>query len=134
MNTEFFACNLSYTKLYKLHIFMKDFREIEELAFKGQEVPNEYTLLEQYAYICTRSIYNEYRMKNISQEVAKSERDKVKKAYIEQSDILESRMKLFKNMDSIRVSLAKISKEMALNGCGLCKRFLKILDGRLKYE
>ena len=110
---------------------MKEFKEIEAAAFKNEQIPGCLTQAEQFAYFCTRSLYNDYRKRNLDKSQAKIEREQIKKTYQAAVDQYKQEIALYRRIDDVRVSLSKISKEMKLHGCPLCQRLLDILDGRL---
>lgn len=61
------------------------FEEIELSAFKNLSLPSGLSLPEQLCFFCLRSLYNDYRMKNISRVDAENEKKIIKKVYLSAS-------------------------------------------------
>lgn len=108
-----------------------DFNEIEKLAFESQPLPIYHAQSEQIAYLSMRCVYHDYRLGYLDKEQAQKERGQIKHAYLEQSKkekLLLSRVRQF---DNLRVAMGKVNKDIELHGCELCKKMVRVIDGRL---
>lgn len=108
------------------------FEEIEKLAYLNQLLPKFASLPEQFAYLCMRSLYGDYRKRSIGKDQAQMERDRIRLAYenarTEESQVLE----LYRSSNEINVKLAGFSKLVETGACERCKTILRIWDGRMK--
>lgn len=108
-----------------------DFNEIEKLAFESQPLPIYHAQSEQIAYLSMRCVYHDYRLGYLDKEQAQKERGQIKHAYLEQfkkEKLLLSRVRQF---DDLRVAMGKVNKDIELHGCELCKKMIRLIDGRL---
>ncbi len=53
----------------------------EQLARRGEEIPEGLGLADQWAYLAVRSIYADYRAKRLTREQASAEKMKIRRAY-----------------------------------------------------
>lgn len=108
------------------------FEEIEKLAYRNQPLLKFASLPEQFAYLCMRSLYGDYRKRYIGKDQAKTERDRIRLAY-EDARVEESRvLDIYKRTNEINVKLAELSKLVETGACERCKTILRIWDGRMK--
>lgn len=110
---------------------MKSFQEIEKAAFQNLPLPKYSNQIENAAYLALRSIYQDYRKRYLKKDEAKTERDRVKRYYQTESENYQNYLEGSRYLNAIRVSVSIVGKEMAQNGCPLCKRFLNAIDGRI---
>lgn len=112
---------------------MIDFKEIELSAYSNNPLPKRYpSQAEQFAYLSMRALYNDYRKKNLGKEQAQQERLNILHAY--ESAIAKEEFSLLehKAFDNLRVALGGCSKQVESGNCEVCKRIMRIIDGRIQ--
>ena len=65
---------------------------------------------------------------------AQKERGQIKSAYLEQSEKEKLLLSRGRQFDDLRVAMGKVNKDIELHGCELCKKMVRIMDGRLSLD
>jgi len=112
---------------------MLDFKEIEKIAYSNNPLPAAYpSQPEQLAYLSMKSLYNDFKKKNIDKDQAQTERGQIKQAYEDAVSEYQRNLKLMKEINDMRIALAGMSKEVEQGTCNQCKKMMQIFDGRIK--
>lgn len=104
----------------------KAFNTLQTVAFNGGPMPDGLVTSEQLLFLSLRSIYRDYRTGAIDK--AQTQREKAETLRSYDTNAFSERMDA-EMMDRIRRSEA-VRHEIELGGCELCRRLVKILDGR----
>lgn len=100
--------------------------DIEKLAKSGTPLPDTATLAESLLYHNLRRLYWEYRNRILDTEQAKIEKNRMVNQFGVQ--------KLWENCGQEQHDRWRryqlIQAEAEKHGCGICKRIVRILDGR----
>lgn len=101
--------------------------EIEKEAMRGNAMPKGLSLYQQQYYMCMRLLYRMYRSKAISRDEAKREKAELITAY----DVGE----LHDRCGEINRMRRRAVDDLAVRvnrgeGCELCRRIVRTLDGR----
>lgn len=105
---------------------MRTFEELAELAKSG-ELPKLLSGIERNAVDGLRGVILQYRYRKIDKQEADREYQEKKRNY----ENARTENAIHQNACRIRVELAKVTRELKLHGCELCKQALKIMDGRI---
>lgn len=106
------------------------FEELELLAFNNSYLPQYINQYEQYTYLSLRCLYNDFRKRNIDKDQAQEEKRLIKQAYERSKQDHEEEMSMLKRVDNMRVNLAGLTKEAEQSDCPICKRIIRVFDGR----
>lgn len=101
-------------------------KEIEALAKKGTPLPEDTTLAESLFYYNLRALYKEYRDGVIDKDRAKVEKTRLVNRFGVQKLWEDCAQEQY---DRWRKYLRLVS-EAEKCGCSICKRIVRILDGR----
>ena len=104
---------------------MRTFEELAELAKSG-ELPKLLSGIERNAVDGLRGVILQYRYRKIDKQEADREYQEKKRNY----ENAQTEQKLHQIICRLRVEMAKVNREMQVNGCELCKRALDVIDGR----
>lgn len=110
------------------------FEEIEKAAYTGEPLPDYAPLPDQYCYWTMRSLYFCYQNGRVDVEKAASQKNQIQTVFEQAQDRYSDEMKWRKWLDGLRVSLGGMCKEIEANGCGLCKKVMRLLDGRISVD
>jgi len=100
--------------------------EIERLAMRGESLPTDLNQAEQLLFMSFRCLYKSYRAGTISREQAQNEKHELLETFNEENRWI----KIYQDTCKMRVELAKVSRDMVVDGCPICKRAIGIVDGR----
>lgn len=116
-------------------------KEIDALARRKVEIPDDTTLVETGLYYRLKQIYSAYDEQQITDEQAKVDKSALIEAFDlerervqqinELQDKIDRDMLIFAEDDKRRVRLSSLIAEANKNGCELCKRIAKAYDGRM---
>ena len=70
----------------------------------------------------------------LDKEQAQKERGQIKRTYLEQSEKEKSLLSRGRQFDDLRVAMGKVNKDIELHGCELCKKMVRVIDGRLSLD
>lgn len=101
-------------------------KEIETKAKKGTPLPEGATLAESLFYHNLRALYKEYRDGVISKEQAKVEKSRL----INQFGVEKLWESCVQNDYERWRKYQILQSEAEKNGCEICRRIVRILDGR----
>lgn len=101
-------------------------KEIEALAKKGTPLPDTATLADSLFYHCLRLLYREYRDGIINRDQAKREKSRL----VNQFGVQKLWERCGQNKYDRWRRYQTIQTEAEKNGCPICKRIVRILDGR----
>jgi len=99
---------------------------IERLALNGQPMPEDAGFADKLLYLSMRSLYDLYRRGGISREEAKE----IKTNLLEDHRIYSFDEKLLDHHAHIRNGYSHILTEAEKHGCPICKKIVRIFDGR----
>ena len=99
---------------------------IERLALNGQPMPEDVGFSDKLLYLSMRSLYDLYRRGGISREEAKA----VKIKLTEDHRRFSFEEKLLDHHANIRNGYSHIMTEAEKEGCPICRKIVKIFDGR----
>jgi hypothetical protein len=100
--------------------------DLERLASDGAELPDGLTSPQVWLYLSLRALYRCYRDGHISREQAQREKGRVIAAYESARMTMEMYRAGWKRFERIRNFQSEIEK----SGCGLCRKVVRIFDGR----
>ena len=110
---------------------MTTFAELEQLAYQNAPMPEYKTEAEVFTFVTLRSLYRDYLAHRISKDQARVERRKIKNMFLELQNIQNKFAKHNREINSLRIALAKVSKDIETKGCPVCQTMMKIMDGRI---
>lgn len=105
-------------------------KEIETLAKKGTPLPESATLAESLLYHNMRRLYWEYRNGVVDTEQAKKEKGRLIKQFGVQKLWEDCGQEQYERWRKYLRLVSEVEK----CGCEICKRIVRILDGREKTE
>ena len=108
---------------------MKTFEELTELA-KLEEFPDKLTEMESLVVYSLQGIWLACKAKKLDKEIGKQAYRLIQLAY----DHAQTEQMIHRNACRMRVELARVNRDVELHGCELCRKVLKIIDGRLRLE
>lgn len=100
--------------------------QIERLAMHNEPLPKGLNLPEQLLFLSFRSLYQSYRAGQITRERAHNEKVQLLSQFADWIRWSE----IYQDTCRMRVELAKVARDMTVNGCEICKRAIKIIDNR----
>lgn len=100
--------------------------EIEIRAMHNEPLPKGLNLPEQLLFLSFRSLYQSYRAGQITRERAHNEKVQLLNQF---ADWMRWDG-IYQDTCRMRVELAKVARDMTVNGCEICKRAIKIIDNR----
>jgi len=103
-----------------------DFKEIERKAANTEEMPEGLNAPEQWLFLSTRLLYEQFRNGTVSKEQAKIEKRKV----ISQCELALLYYKCFFEASQKQNKISHILTDAEKSGCEICKKIVKIFDGR----
>ncbi|MGX8711646.1 MAG: hypothetical protein ACQGTM_15545 [bacterium] len=99
---------------------------IERHAMHGDPMPAGLTQPEQLLFQSFRCLYIVYHAGKIDREQAQIE----KKALLARFTDNQRWAGIYQDTCKMRAELAKVAKDMTVSDCQICKRAIKIIDGR----
>lgn len=102
--------------------------EIERLAMHGELLPSDLNQAEQLLFMSFRCLYQSYRAGTITREQAQNEKRELLGTFEDNNRWIG----IYQDTCKMRVELAKVSRDMVVSGCPICKRAIGIIDGRMK--
>ena len=104
---------------------MRTFEELTKLARSGNK-EKLLTGIERNTVDGLRGVILQYRYREIDKKEVDREYQEKKRNY----ENAQTEQKLHQIICRLRVEMAKVNREMQVNGCELCKRALDGIDGR----
>ncbi|HCA29770.1 MAG TPA: hypothetical protein DEP23_09490 [Ruminococcaceae bacterium] len=89
-------------------------------------MPDGLTQPEQWLYLSLRALYREYRSGAVSKEQAAQE----KRAILDQYELADMSYRVYKEASDRANQYSAILTEAEKSGCEICKKIVKIFDGR----
>ena len=102
--------------------------EIDEIARHGQPMPDNMRLTEILLYQSLRLLYRSYKLKIVSKEQAKSEKARIIQQFGVQNLWERTDAESAERWHKYQV----VQSEAEKHGCEICRRIVRILDGREK--
>jgi len=103
-----------------------DLAEIERTASTGAELPTGLTSPEQWLFLSLRLLYRSHKDGYITTEQAKKE-----KAHImDQFKSAQQTLEMYRDGQERFQRIRALQSDVEKSGCELCKRIIKIFDGR----
>lgn len=99
---------------------------LEHLAMHGQPMPEDVGFSDKLLYLSLRSLYDLYRRSGVSRDEAKDIKTKLYEEYRRNS--FDER--LLDHHARIRNSYSHILTEAEKSGCQICKKLVRVFDGR----
>ena len=100
--------------------------ELEKKAQHGEDMPTDLTLSEQLFYLAMVNLYQAYYSHQYDREQARTAKQALKATY-ENNAFAE---KLLLHHAQLRNRYSPVLTDAEKNGCPICKRLVKIFDGR----
>jgi hypothetical protein len=100
--------------------------ELERLVAKGDPLPDNLTAPEQWLYLSLRTLYREYRAGAITKEQAAAEKAKLTDGY----GIANLHYRAYMQASARVNRYSPLLTEAEKNGCDVCRKIVRILDGR----
>ena len=100
--------------------------ELERLAAKGDPLPDNLAMPEQWLYLSLRMLYREYRSGAIEKEQAGQEKRKL----IDEYKLMMLHHRAYTQASDRVNRYSHILTDAEKSGCEICKKIVKIFDGR----
>lgn len=101
--------------------------EIEKEAMRGNAMPQRLALYQQQYYLCMRLLYKRYRSGAINRDQARKEKAELNCAY-DVGELYDQCGK--RNRERERMLNQLIVQINKGDGCKLCEKIVRVLDGR----
>lgn len=108
---------------------MKTFEELIALA-KSRNIPKTLSDLERNTVHGLRGILIQFKEKEMDADQCQMVCREMELDY----DHAQTEQMIHRNACRMRVELARVNWDVELHGCELCRKVLKIIDGRLRLE
>lgn len=102
--------------------------QIEIHAMHNDPLPSDLSLPETLLFMSFRCLHQSVRAGQLTREQAHKEKAQLLDKF---SDWMRWD-RIYQDTCKMRVELAKVAKDMTVNGCPICKRAIGIIDGRIK--
>lgn len=102
------------------------FDEVFELARKKKNPPKNLTMVEFWTFSSARNIYKAYDEGTITIEQARKEKGQLYRQF----GVNEMREGIYLNHMGRAIEIAPLMIQINKNGCDLCRRIARLLDGR----
>lgn len=101
-------------------------KQIEDIAYNGEELPEEATTVDLLLYMQLRYLYGTYKANIITAEQGSADKARCIKEY----GVMKLRYDIYKQHMKIYNTTGTLFAEANKSDCERCKRFVSLLDGR----
>ena len=107
---------------------LSETERLERFAMSGQPMPEGTGIAGKLFYLCMRNLYALYRNGGVSRAEAKE----IKASLLEDYRLNSFDEKLLHHHAVIRNRCSEVMTEAEKHGCPICKKLVRIFDGREK--
>ena len=105
---------------------MVDITAIEQSAAAGAELPAGLTSPEQWLFLSLRMLYQQFRDGHLTREQAQKEKAHI----LDQFKSAQQTLEMYRDGQERWKRIMDMQGAVELSGCELCKKVVKIYDGR----